>query len=264
MALDALHGASAPTTATKAFLHEVFVSFQGEGILTGVRQLFVRLAGCDIRCPWCDTPDALTAKGMSTARIETRPAGPWREICNPVTPKETAELVLEIAARDGALRWVSLTGGEPAIWRRFLAALLPRLRAGGLKTYLETNGLHPGTVRALASELDFVSMDVKLPFADYPADPGVYAETAAAIEGAGQAKIVVTTRTPRPDIERAARMLAGAAPDLPLILQPVSRVPSVGARPPDAQTLLELQRAALRAVRDVRILGQLHKVVRVR
>ena len=115
MAPDALHGAEQPARAAKAFLHEVFVSFQGEGVLTGVRQLFCRLAGCDIRCPWCDTPQALTAKGVDRARIETRPAGPWRTIPNPVSAEETAARALDLAARDGALRWASLTCGAPPI-----------------------------------------------------------------------------------------------------------------------------------------------------
>ena len=38
---------------------EIFVSFQGEGLHAGRRQLFVRFAGCPLRCRYCDTPESL-------------------------------------------------------------------------------------------------------------------------------------------------------------------------------------------------------------
>src|SRR6476620_8725923 len=44
---------------TKGYLSEIFVSFQGEGLYTGRRQLFLRLSGCHMRCRYCDTPGSL-------------------------------------------------------------------------------------------------------------------------------------------------------------------------------------------------------------
>ena len=41
-----------------AHLVEVFSSFQGEGLYVGQRQLFIRFAGCNLRCRFCDTEAA--------------------------------------------------------------------------------------------------------------------------------------------------------------------------------------------------------------
>ena len=45
--------------ATAGYLSEVFVSYQGEGAHVGRRHLFIRLAGCNLRCSYCDTSYAL-------------------------------------------------------------------------------------------------------------------------------------------------------------------------------------------------------------
>jgi len=99
---------------------EVFYSLQGEGLLTGVPSVFVRFAGCNLRCTWCDTAyardDALT------------------KVCS------VDELVRQICVFPS--RFVVLTGGEP-----MLAAALPdlaaALRAKGKHLTIETNGTQP-------------------------------------------------------------------------------------------------------------------------
>ncbi|MEM4195978.1 MAG: 7-carboxy-7-deazaguanine synthase QueE, partial [Methanothermobacter sp.] len=42
----------------KAPIMEVFSSIQGEGLLLGKRQIFIRFAGCNLNCSYCDTPES--------------------------------------------------------------------------------------------------------------------------------------------------------------------------------------------------------------
>ena len=96
----------------------IFWSLQGEAHLRGFQMAFVRLAGCSVGCPQCDTDyslhERLTVDGI-VARV--------RE----VTP----------ASRD---QWVWITGGEPA--DRNLLPLLTGLKRAGFSTAIATSGKH--------------------------------------------------------------------------------------------------------------------------
>ena len=48
--------AASKEVSLKAPVSEVFASYQGEGIYMGQPQIFVRFAGCNLRCDYCDTP----------------------------------------------------------------------------------------------------------------------------------------------------------------------------------------------------------------
>lgn len=105
---------------------EQFVSLQGEGIWLGVPSVFIRFAGCNLACPWCDTPYA------SREPLE------FRDV--PLT-----ELVA-YATADPKVRQVVLTGGEPLL-QPLLPELTRQLKAQGLTITIETNGtLPPGDV----------------------------------------------------------------------------------------------------------------------
>ena len=109
---------------------ESFVSIQGEGKLTGVPSWFLRLAGCNLRCRWCDTPYASWAP-ESTART-------------------MAEIVDEAAG--SGVRHAVLTGGEPMIFPQ-LVPLTRALHARGMHITIETAGTVtlPGVVCHLMS-----------------------------------------------------------------------------------------------------------------
>ena len=96
-------------------VNEIFLSLQGEGTRTGLPCSFVRLAGCNLRCKWCDTAYAWTdGQEMSVQNVLHR----LEELACPR---------------------VEVTGGEPMI-QPLTVELLRRLVEGGYETLLETNG----------------------------------------------------------------------------------------------------------------------------
>jgi organic radical activating enzyme len=247
----------------RAHVKEIFLSFQGEGLLTGERQIFIRLAGCNIRCPWCDTPDALLAKDAPVARIEAGPgSGEFEELVNPIDVPTVLREVRRIARDDdGRVRWVALTGGEPTVHGRFLEELLPALKREGLEILLETNSHYPEVLRAVAASVDFVSADVKVPFAEYAIARETYVAFLRQIgRDAGQVKVVVTGGCPDEDVVEAARLVASVDRTLPFVIQPVTPQGPVRDAPGPARLLL-LQRRCLEHLERVRVIPQTHKIV---
>ena len=114
-------------------VNEIFYSLQGEGYYSGTPAVFVRLSGCNLRCPFCDT------------RHES-----GREM----SEKEIVEAVGQYPARH-----VVVTGGEPAL--QLTESLVDALHATGRYVAVETNGTHP-----LPDNVDWVTLSPKSAFVD--------------------------------------------------------------------------------------------------
>lgn len=98
---------------------ESFLTLQGEGAFTGQAAWFIRLAGCDVGCSWCDVKDS------------------WDAAKHPV--RTVAEIVAEAAAQPA--RMAVVTGGEPLMHE--LGPLTAALREAGFRTHIETSGSSP-------------------------------------------------------------------------------------------------------------------------
>ncbi len=235
-------------------LVEVFYSIQGEGLYVGRPQIFIRLAGCNLQCRYCDTP---AARGPAPAvwRIEREPgARAFEERPNPASASELADALAAWPARDAA----TFTGGEPLLQPDFLAAATELLRSQGRSIHLETNGVLVEELRRVIDIVDVVAMDIKLSSAT--GEPNrfeanrAFLETAAAREAF--VKLVVAARTPETEAAAAARLVADVDPSIPVVIQPVS---APGERP-DERHLLALAGAAAAHVRFARVIPQVHKL----
>lgn len=99
-------------------VYEIYVSIQGESTHAGRPCAFVRLAACDLRCSWCDTPYAFTGG-----------------------KKMPVDDVVAAIEQTGC-RLVEITGGEPLL-QPDVHPLMSRLRARGFEVLLETGGHLP-------------------------------------------------------------------------------------------------------------------------
>jgi organic radical activating enzyme len=240
----------------EAYLSEIFGSIQGEGKGAGRPAVFLRFAGCNLGCSYCDTPDARTRTSSFTVNGDGEPT----TLSNPVTCRS----LIKIVARGfGDYRLAVLTGGEPLLQVAALGYIARDLKGMGMNTYLETNGTLPQAMREVADVTDFVSMDIKLPSAQGGRDLSrEHKKFLQVIKGGHAAvKIVIPAGTSDSEVLSAIGLVAETDPSIPVFLQPVftrERAEVSGER------LLRLQREALSQLRDVRVSVQMHKVLGIR
>jgi 7-carboxy-7-deazaguanine synthase len=243
-----------------ADLVEVFSAIQGEGPRVGERHLFVRFLHCDMRCRYCDTPSC--HEPLAEWRLEVTPgARDFVRRPNPEPLDSLAELIGERLLEPVRHTAVAFTGGEPLLQAGAILDLAPRIRARGASVLLETDGNLADEFDAVRPVVDILSMDWKLESATgepcRSASHERMLRAAAGIEC--YVKAVFVEETPDAEIVEAARAVAQARPDAPLVLQPASPFGSV-KRSPSPERALRLQEAALRVHDDVRVIPQVHRL----
>ena len=129
--------------ADTPIIHERFTSYQGSGALVGVRQRFIRFAGCAVKCPIrkvCDEQGALSFKGESV------PADVLAE---------------ESLAEVGVNGWVQITGGEPCSQPEALCDLQRECTRRKLRVHIQTSGMVK-----VPCEWDWLTVSPKGPIAE--------------------------------------------------------------------------------------------------
>ena len=223
---------------------EIFHSTQGEGKYLGVPQVFVRFFECNMHCVWCDTPHSI---GDTTRHYKEYTLD---------------KIVAEVSGLWDKCHSVSLTGGEPLMQADFINTLTPILRSLRMPVYLETNGVLPRELAQVIDGVDTIAMDIKLPSSTQCKPYWHEHEEFLKIAKKKDLfiKAVISSVTTKEDVLRAADLVSRITPDVPFILQPNYFDMKDGA----VAKCIELQSDCLKCLRDVRIIPQTHKFMKVR
>lgn len=111
---------------------EHFYTLQGEGYYAGRAAYFIRLAGCDVGCTWCDVKESWPVETKQLMKID--------------------ELTALVKNSGGG--FVVITGGEPTLYN--LVALTSSLKKKGIEIAMETSGTNP-----LTGHIDWICFSPK-------------------------------------------------------------------------------------------------------
>jgi len=237
-----------------ADLIEIFSSLQGEGELLGRRQVFIRFAGCNLECDYCDT--SFLSRSLCLVE-EDSGSGDLVDYENPVPLERVLDLLKRLLKTyPNAHHSISITGGEPLLHAEVLELWLPHLRRL-LPISLETNGTLPAALRLLVQHLDYVAMDIKLPsVTGQVTDWQAHADfLAVATQTRCSVKLVVGERTTEDELIHAAQLVHAISTTIPIILQPVTRDNKVAVSVP---RLLKLQALVTEIHSETIVVPQTH------
>ena len=215
---------------------EVFgPTLQGEGAHIGEAAVFIRLAGCDFDCYWCDTRYALVP-GAGTEMDEL----------------DVLDAVRALGAPKGA--WAVLTGGNPAI--HDCGELVRSLRRSGFPVSCETQGSRaPAWLRSV----DHLTLSPKPPSSGMTCDEEVLAEClhGVAYGSVRQTELKVTVFG-REDVEWAVKLAARLLPPLFTLMAGNRRLGELVDVPDLLVRTSDVSRWAVELGSDARVLPQLH------
>jgi len=174
-------------------INEIFYSLQGEGFLAGVPSVFVRLAGCPLRCRWCDTKYAWNKE--SGQRYSTD------------------EIVRTV--QQWPCEFVVITGGEPMV-NSDLPQLARELKSAGKHITIETAGI--AYIPDMPCDLISISPKLSNSVPDEPKLATIHKKTKLDLAVLGalidnynyQLKFVVDSEADLPEIEETLKKLANA------------------------------------------------------
>jgi 7-carboxy-7-deazaguanine synthase len=136
-------------------LSEIFTSIEGEGLLFGTKTMFIRMAGCPLKCHWCDTSYAIPMDSGKDYSIE-----------------EVEELISKNLQPNTYK--VNFTGGEPLVQHEAIIALAKFVRQKGIRTYLESACYDSARFSKVLPYIDICKIEFKLKDSKAAADGNYY------------------------------------------------------------------------------------------
>jgi 7-carboxy-7-deazaguanine synthase len=227
-----------------ADISEIFSSIQGEGLYIGHRHIFIRFSACNLNCTFCDADRALQPKALSVEAVISK---------------------IESLNIDSIHNAVALTGGEPLLYHEFLKELLPAIVDKGLKIYLETNATLADKLHDIICYIDIIAADIKLPSVSGNKDCWDSHKNFLEIAFNKEffVKIIVSDMIDIAEFDRAIGLVKGISFDIPLVIQPETKISSTDVNI-SAEMLLRLQQRALRSLNNVLVIPQAHKMMRIK
>ena len=223
---------------------EIFHSIQGEGKYAGVPQVFVRLFECNMHCVWCDTPASIGDGKREYQQMDLE------------------QVLAQVNGIYDHAHSVSITGGEPLLQKDFLKSFCHMLHEEGKTVYLDSNGTLPEVLEEIIKDVDIIAMDIKLPSSTK--QKAYWAEHKAFLKVAVRrevfVKVVIALETKKEEIIKAAKLVASVDPKILFILQPNFLDMKKGI----IEDCVAHQKSCAKILKDVRILPQVHKFMKIR
>ncbi|HFT7388324.1 7-carboxy-7-deazaguanine synthase QueE [Aeromonas hydrophila] len=191
-------------------INEIFQTIQGEGVFTGLPAIFVRLQGCPVGCPWCDTRhtwvvDPAREVGVQAVLDCSNESDGWSKM-------STEQILASFQQLGYQARHVVITGGEPCLYD--LQDLSADLIEAGYQVQIETSG----TSEIQTHEQTWVTVSPKINM------KGGLPVLVSALERANEIKHPVATER---HVEELDALLATARlrENVVIALQPISQKP---------------------------------------
>jgi len=234
----------------KVRLFEIFTSVEGEGILYGTKTLFVRLAGCPFTCFYCDTKESLPLDSGNEYTIE--------EACK----------LIDSNLKNQTYK-VNFTGGDPLIQHDAVAELAKYVQTKKIPTYLESSCFDSDKFNHVLPFFDIIKIEFKTKDSDF-VDSKHYErlidnamkclKLSVASKKITYIKIVVSSKTRLEDfkdlVDKIFQIISKHNID-GFIIQP-----TYGIAEPSLDLLLNLYDVVYPYYIDVKVVPQLHTLIR--
>lgn len=211
---------------------DIFSSIQGEGIYVGYKQIFLRLATCNLSCDYCD---------------EDKGDGEF------ISSEEILDKLMELSRE-----WhqaIAITGGEPLLQVNELMQILPRLP---LPVYLETNSTLPANLEMIKEFISIFALGIKKGYENF------FLESLAMVKDEDTfIKLVLLPDESPIYLREIAEKCALINKDIPFVIQPVTPYGKI-KHAPSLEKIMMAYNTVKRKMNDVRVIPQTHKFMQIK